>query len=107
MISAVSMYKIFTFLDTTSLTFRLSDRSIPTSLLHSKSFPCVFAVFLSHQAPVSQESGIFSGLFRVPRFPLYLRNAEVLSNQTSQSCCFFIHYKDIQRSAFQNKRIAV
>ena len=33
----------------------------------------------------------FSGLFRVPQFPLYLRNAEVLSHQTSQSSWFFLH----------------
>ena len=29
--------------------------------------------------------------FGVPQFPLYLSNAEVLSHQTSQSFCFFLH----------------
>ena len=57
--------------------------------------------------PVSQKSRNFSGLFRVPLFPLYLRNAEVLSLQTSQSSWFFLYYKHVKRSAFQNKRIAV
>ena len=37
------------------------------------------------QRPVSQKSRNFSGQYRVPQFPLYLRNAEVLSLQTSQS----------------------
>ena len=32
--------------------------------------------------------GNFSGLLRVPQFPLYLRNAEALSHQTSQSSGF-------------------
>ena len=35
------------------------------------------------QGPVSQKSRTFSGFFRVPLFPSYLRNAEVLSLQTS------------------------
>ena len=42
----------------------------------------------SGQSPVSQKSRNFSGLFRVPQFPLYLRNAEVVSHQTSQSSSF-------------------
>ena len=33
----------------------------------------------------------FGGLFRVPQFPLCLRNAGVLSHQTSQSSWFFLH----------------
>ena len=41
--------------------------------------------------PVSQKSRKFSGLLRVTQFPLYLRDAEVLSHQTSQSSCFFLH----------------
>ena len=41
--------------------------------------------------PVSQKSRKFSGLLRVPQFPLYLRDAEVLSPQTSQSSWFFLH----------------
>ena len=41
--------------------------------------------------PVSQKSPNFLGLFRVPQFPLYLRNAGVLSYQTSQSSWFFLH----------------
>ena len=43
------------------------------------------------QGPVSQKSRNFSGLFRVPQFPLYLRNAEVLSHQTSKFSYFFLH----------------
>ena len=42
------------------------------------------------QEPVSQKSRNFAALFRVPQFPLYLRNAEVLSNQTSQSSWCFL-----------------
>ena len=41
--------------------------------------------------PVSQKCRKFSGLLRVPQFPLYLRDAEVLSHQTSQSSWFFLH----------------
>ena len=36
-----------------------------------------------HQRPVSQKSRNFSDLFRMPQFSLYLRNAEVLSHQSS------------------------
>ena len=43
------------------------------------------------QGPVSQN---VLGLFRVPQFPLYLRNAKVLSHETSQSSWFFSHVKD-------------
>ena len=40
---------------------------------------------------VSQKSRNFSGLFRVPQFPLYLRNAEILSTRALQSSWFFLH----------------
>jgi len=43
---------------------------------------------LHKNIPVSQESRNFSGLFRMPPIPLYLRNAEVLSHQISPSSCF-------------------
>ena len=33
----------------------------------------------------------FSGLFRASQFPLYPRNAEVLSHQTSQSSLLLFH----------------
>lgn len=69
----MSMYKIFTLLDTTSRNFRLCDRSV------------VFCGFLSRQGPVSQQSRNVSGLFRMPQFPLYFRVAGVLIHQTSQS----------------------
>ena len=46
---------------------------------------------LGYLGPVSQKSRNFSGLFRVSQFPLYLRNAEVLSHQTLQSSRFFLH----------------
>ena len=48
-------------------------------------FPNAEHVILIVQGPVSQKSRNFSGQYRVPQFPLYLRNAEVLSLQTSQS----------------------
>ena len=83
----MSMYKIFTFNswhNIPHLSPVWSFGSDFSTLLQE--FSLCFAVFLSHQGPVSQESGIFSGLFRMPRFPLgYLRNAEVPSHQTSQS----------------------
>ena len=63
--------------------------------------------FIEGLGPVSQKSRNFSGLFRVPQFPSYLRNAEVLSLQTSQSSWFFLHQKRVKRSAFQNNRIAL
>ena len=56
---------------------------------------------------VSQKSRNFSGLFRVSQFSLYFRNVEVLSHQTSQSSSFFLHWRYVHRSAFQNKQIAV
>ena len=61
----------------------------------------------SYQGPISHKSRNFSGLSRVPQVPLYLRNAEVLSHQSSQSSWFFLHSKHVKRSAFQNKCIAV
>ena len=45
----------------------------------------------SEQEPVSQKFRNLSGLFRVPQFPLYLRNAEAISHQTSLSFWFFLH----------------
>ena len=42
----------------------------------------------SGQSPVSQKSRNFSGLFRVPQFPLYLGNAEAVSHQTSRFSWF-------------------
>ena len=54
----------------------------------STSLPSSFPSF-TIQRPVSQKSRNFSDLFRVPQFPSYLRNAEALSHQTSQSSCFF------------------
>ena len=47
--------------------------------------------FTTDQAPVSQMSRNFSGILQVPQFPLYLRNAEVVSHQSSQSSWFFLH----------------
>ena len=76
----MSIYKIFTLLDTTSRTFRLCDRSILTSLL----LP-VFCGFPFSPRALSQKSWTFSGLFRMPQFPLYFRNAGVLIHETSQS----------------------
>ena len=66
-----------------------------------------FAGGNADQAPVSQKTRNFSGLFRIPQFPLYLRNAEVLSHQTSQSSLFFLHQKHVKGLAFQTKQIAV
>ena len=45
----------------------------------------LFSVALKVVGPVSQKFRNISDLFRVPRFLLYLHNAEVLSHQTSQS----------------------
>ena len=45
----------------------------------------LFSVALKVVGPVSQKFRYFSDLFRVPRFFLFLHNAEVLSHQTSQS----------------------
>ena len=43
---------------------------------------------LAGLGPGSQTSRNFSGLFGVPQSPLYLRNVEILSHQTSQSSLF-------------------
>ena len=57
--------------------------------------------------PVSQKSRNFSGLFRAPQFFFYLRNAEILSHQTSLSSWFFIQWKHVKRWAFENKWLAI
>ena len=59
------------------------------------------------QGPVSRKSRNFTGHFRVTQFPLYLKNGEDLSRQTSQSFFFYLPWKHVKRSAFQNKRLAV
>ena len=51
----------------------------------------VVGTFARTLGPVSRKSRNFSGLFQVPPLPLYLRNAEVLSLQTSQSSWFFLY----------------
>ena len=48
-----------------------------------------------------------TGLFRVPQFPLYLHNAEVLKPSNFAIRLVFLTLKLVKRSAFQNKRIAV
>lgn len=53
--------------------------------------------------PVSQKSRKLSRLFQMPQFSLYLRKAKVLSHQKLRSGLGFSY---IQRSAFQNRRIA-
>ena len=50
------------------------------SLLPKK--PCVIGFRV--QGPVSRRSRNFTGHFRVSQFPLYLKNGEDLSDQTSQ-----------------------
>ena len=45
--------------------------------------------FLLFQVPCRQRN--FSGLFRMPQFPLYLRNAEDLTHQSSRFSWFFLH----------------
>ena len=50
---------------------------------------------------------ISPGLFRVPQFPLYLHNAEVLKPSNFAIRLVFLTLKLVKRSAFQNKRIAV
>ena len=55
---------------------------------------------------VSERCRNFSGQFRLSQFPLHLRHVEVLGPQTSKSSWFFLHKKHVQRSAFQNKRMA-
>ena len=42
------------------------------------------------QGPVSRKSRNFTGHFRVSQFPLYLKNGEDLSRQTSQSLFFLL-----------------
>ena len=75
----------------------------PSSLVPSKERQSVFRE--RPQKTLSQMSRNFSGLFRVPQFPLYLRNAEVLSRQTLQYSWFFFHWKHVKKSGFENKRI--
>ena len=57
--------------------------------------------------PVSQKSRNVLGLSRVPQFPLYLRSAEILKPSNFAVLLVFLTLKDVKRSAFQNKRIAV
>ena len=61
----------------------------------------------AYLGPVCRKSRNFSGLFRMPQFPLYHRNVEVLSHQTSQLSFFLWPQKHVKRPAFQNKQIEV
>ena len=63
--------------------------------------------YISGLRPVSRKSLNFTGHFRVSQFPLYLKNGEDLSHQTSQSVCFLLPWKNVKTSAFQNKRLTV
>ena len=60
-----------------------------------------------NQRPVSRKSRNFTGHFRVSQFPLYLKNGEDLSHQTSQSFFFLLPLKHVKRLTFQNERLAV
>ena len=64
-------------------------------------------VTCTYQGPVSQKSRNFTGHFRVSQLPLYLKNGEDLSRQTSQSLFFLLPWKHFKRSAFQIKRLAL
>ena len=64
----------------------LDPVDVSISIIHGLSID-----LLNDQGPVSKKSGNYSGLFRVTQFPSYLRNAEVLRLQTSQSSWFFLH----------------
>ena len=44
----------------------------------------------TNQEPVYRKSRNLTGHFRVSQFPLYLKNGEHLSRQTSQSVCFLL-----------------
>ena len=57
--------------------------------------------------PGSRKSQNVSGLFQVPQFPLYLRNAAVLSHVISYSPRFFLHYKHVKISPFKNRQMSV
>ena len=66
--------------------FRSGARKFVIKRVDKGSFTTVF-VTLTLESPDTcfQKSRKFSGPFRLPQIPLYLRNAEVLSHQTSQS----------------------
>ena len=66
--------------------FRSGARKFVIKRVDKGSFTTVF-VTLTLESPDTcfQKSRNFSGPFRLPQIPLYLRNAEVLSHQTSQS----------------------
>ena len=55
--------------------------------------------------PVSQKSRNFSGLFRVPQFPLHLRNTEVLSHQTSHPLGFSCINTMFKDQLFKRRRL--
>ena len=60
---------------------------------------------LSEQGPVSRKSRNFTGHFRMSQFPMYLKNGQDWSRQTSQSFCFLLPWKHVKRWAFQSKRL--
>ena len=67
----------------------------------------VFGIFeKGPQRTVSRKSGNLTGHFRVSQFPLYLKNGEDLTTQTSPSVCFLLPSKHVKRPAFLNKRLA-
>ena len=86
--------------------FKLVTRRCTVSYGVPLGLPTLFSTaWLRSWGPVSQKLRNFSGLPRVPQFPLYLCNAEDLKHQTSQSSWCFLHEKHVKRSAFQNKWI--
>ena len=82
----------------------------------SRRFSCLGALNISRTGQLDRQNWPCSGMrtrdlfLKSPetfRAYLYLRNSEVLNHHTSQSSWFFLHLKHVQRSAFQNKWIAV
>ena len=56
---------------------------------------------------VPRKSRNFTNHFWVKQFPLYLKNGEDLSRQTSQPFFFLLPLKHVKISAFQSKWLAV
>ena len=83
-------------------------RSCPTSFWRSFNSPTVnFQTRTQDLLCYGPSTIIFRGLFLQGPETLYLRNAEAVGHQTLQSSWFFLNQKHVEKSAFQNKRIAV
>ena len=82
-----------------SLTFLSGIQRAPTGCECSRFESCSGACF--------SKSRNFTGQVRVSQYPLYFKNGEDLSHQTSHPFTFLLPLKRVNKLTFQNVRLAV